>query len=115
MDHTAFLFFRIIKRLIEEGFQLDVDLMMWHLNIVGDVVNLVPVYWITEGIMGSSPLTSSRSLITDVKADLYIKYTTNPTGDLTNVKGAYRPFSETTKYICEHRKSAGLGVTRGVS
>jgi hypothetical protein len=56
VDHTASSFFNITKRLIEERFVLDVDTTTRHLNIVGDVVNLVPIYWITEEIVRiSSP------------------------------------------------------------
>ena len=56
MEHTASSFFHITKRLIEERFTLDMDSTARHLNIVGDVVNLVPIYWITEEIVSSSPL-----------------------------------------------------------
>jgi linoleate 10R-lipoxygenase len=51
VDHTASSFFNITKRLIEERFVLDSDTTKRHLNIVGDVVNLVPIYWITEEIV----------------------------------------------------------------
>ena len=51
IDYAASSFFRITKRLIEESF---VDSTQ-HLNIIGDVVNLVPIYWITGEIVSSSP------------------------------------------------------------
>jgi hypothetical protein len=34
---------------------LDIDSTTRHLNIVGDVVNLAPIYWITEEIVSLSP------------------------------------------------------------
>jgi linoleate 10R-lipoxygenase len=52
-DHSASSFFHITKRLIEERFLLDIDSTTQHLNIIGDVVNLVPIYWITEQIVRS--------------------------------------------------------------
>ena len=52
MDDSASSFFRITKRLIEERFVLDIDSTTRRLNVVGDVVNLVPIYWITEEIVG---------------------------------------------------------------
>ena len=55
VEHTASSFFHITTRLIEERFVLDIDSTMRHLNIVGDVVNLVPIYWISEEIVSSSP------------------------------------------------------------
>lgn len=55
MEDSATLFFHITKKLIEERFVLDIDSTTQHLNIVGDVVNLVPVCWIAGEIVGSSP------------------------------------------------------------
>lgn len=51
MDHSAASFFHITKRLIEERFVSDINSATGDLNIVGDVVNLVPVYWIAEEIV----------------------------------------------------------------
>ena len=52
MDHYASSILRITNRLIEERFSLDIDSTTRHLNVVGDIVNLVPIYWITEEIVG---------------------------------------------------------------
>jgi len=72
---------------------LDIDSTQRHLNIVGDVVNLVPIYWITEEI-----------------ADLSIKSTINPGGDV-DAKDVYSAFSEVTDYIfvnIEHSRDWSL-------
>jgi len=67
--------------LIEERFALDIDSTTRHLNIVGDVVNLVPIYWITEEIV-----------------DLSMKSTTNPTGEV-EAQDVYDAFSDVAEWV----------------
>ncbi|KAF9787785.1 heme peroxidase [Thelephora terrestris] len=81
VDHSAYSFFNITNRLIEERFALDLESTTRHLNIVGDVVNLVPIYWITEEIV-----------------DLSISTPTNLRGDV-DPKDVYNAFSEVADYI----------------
>jgi len=81
VDNAASSFFHIAKSLIEEKFVLDTDSTTRHLDIVGDIVNLVPVYWIIEEIM-----------------DLSVKSPTNPSGDV-DAKEVYSAFSAVADYI----------------
>lgn len=99
MEYSATSFFIITKRLIENRFVLDMDSATRHLNIVGDVLNLVPIYWITEEIV-RSPFPCYLH-VTDrvcVKVDLSIKTPANPDGDV-DVKDVYSAFSEVAECV----------------
>ena len=99
MEYSATSFFNITKRLIEERFVLDMDSTTRHLNIVGDVVNLTPIYWITEEIV-RSPFPCHLHVTDGVcpKADLSIKTPTNPDGDV-DAKDVYSAFSEVAECV----------------
>ena len=98
MEHTASSFFHITTRLIEERFVLDIDSTTRHLNIVGDVVNLVPIYWIAEEIVSPSHPRWRWVSTIDIKVDLSIKCTTNPTGDV-DAQDVYSAFAEVTECV----------------
>lgn len=80
-EHAATSFFNITKRLIEGRFELNPDTTIRHLNIIGDVVNLVPVCWVGREIV-----------------DLSIKTPINPDGDV-DAKDLYSAFSEVADYV----------------
>lgn len=76
----------------------DTDSKTRRLNIVGDVVNLIPIYWIADEIV--SPSLPYQLQVTDdsLKVDLSIKGMTNLVGGV-DAKDVYRAFSEVTEYV----------------
>lgn len=95
---AATSFFSVTKKLIEGKFELNLDTATQHLNIIGSVVNLVPVYWIAQEIVRLPLQTISRPLTVYTKVGLSIKTPANPRGDI-DAKHLYSAFSEVAKYV----------------